>query len=666
MRYDSKSNRPDYAPVLVGNGETVFATDAEGTLGYQKKDFSGLKNFWSPCIFWAGKRTGIQMHKGLNGNLLTFGSFSFDAGSRVTHFTQELLLPEGYQQSDCSYADGSRMTSRFFLHQEKNLYALEKVYTGAPKTVSYTFTYGTEHPNSALKHGQLSREGEGVRISFLAEGQDTYQGAVTLWVDHTCQIDTAENRVTLRIPLKDGDRFAFYLLLEDAPPDRKDFAALLEENIALWREYFALGYVKTGQKQIDDAHLTALYHLKSIATGWSLPVGVFDSYWDGKYFAFDEYYGFLGLLTNNRTELAKRVPEFRRDVCLPVAVGRMTKFCDQQARFMWITNEYGFESARPGHWLDHVFHIPLVALGAWEYFEYTGDADFLRQCMPMLRACAKFFTLNMVYRDGDCTYIGKCTDLERLGSSVQQAFMTTCGAIRLLEMYGEAADYLDEDKAYGTECRETATALRKSLPQNGLRYLPYPDCDQRSIGVFAGKFPFDILPDDDRKMQNAFRDYCGNEGGFGNMYRTGSGISPWYTCWKAEGFARSGMAREAQQALEQVFPSVGCFGEMFEINEESYRGRPWFMTAAGIYLSAVSDMLVRSDGKRMELLPACTWENVRFKLAAKGGVTVEAEFRQGEPVQVTLWQKAGSALPLPEVTYRGKKVTAVTCVCSEN
>ena len=73
MIYDSASNRPDYAPVLVGNGDMAFAVNAEGTLGYEKLDFPGIKNFWSPYIFRAGHRTGINLHKSINANLLTFG-----------------------------------------------------------------------------------------------------------------------------------------------------------------------------------------------------------------------------------------------------------------------------------------------------------------------------------------------------------------------------------------------------------------------------------------------------------------------------------------------------------------------------------------------------------------------------------------------------------------
>lgn len=664
MRYDSASNRPDYAPVLVGNGDMAFAVDAEGTLGYSQKDFSSIKNFWSPSIFRAGKRNGINLHKNINANLLSFGSFSFSSGSERTHFTHELLLPEGYQRSCCTYADGSQIASRFFLHQGKNLYALEKNYTGAPKTVTYTFTYAEEYRFSALQHAKISVTNSVAELAFCAEGQDRYTGLVTVALDRACKIDVEQNSIIFTLHLQDGDRFTFYILIEDDLPDDQikddlEFATLLKENMDLWDAYYSLGYVHTGDAQIDNTYLTALYHLKSVTTRWSIPVGLFNSYWEGKFFAFDEYYGYLGLLTSNHTELAKRVPEFRRDICFPVAVKRATKFCDEQARFMWITTEYGFESAIHGHWLDHVFHIPLVALGAYEYFEYTGDAEFLKKSMPMLRACAKFFTLNMVYRDSQRIYIGKCTDLERLGSSIEQAFMTTCGAICLLEVYAEAADYLMEDADYAEECKQTAKMLRDSLPQDEEKYLPFPKCTMRSIGVFSGKFPFHILHDNDKKMRRAFEDYCKNEIGVGNMYRTGAGISPWYACWKAEGFARSRMVREAEAALRQVFASTGCFGEMFEINEPAYRGRPWFMTAAGIYLSAVSDMLLQSDINRIEILPACSIENVQFKLAAKGGVVVETVIENGQPVSVTLYRKENSVFPIPDVFYKGRLLKSV-------
>jgi len=87
---------------------------------------------------------------------------------------------------------------------------------------------------------------------------------------------------------------------------------------------------------------------------------------------------------------------------------------------------------------------------------------------------------------------------------------------------------------------------------------------------------------------------------------------------------------KAYEALTQSYKSVGVFGEMFEINEETVRYRPWFATAAGIFVSAVNDMLMQCDKNIIHVLPAFPHNiDVSFKLAAKGGVLVEAVVKDG-------------------------------------
>ena len=87
--------------------------------------------------------------------------------------------------------------------------------------------------------------------------------------------------------------------------------------------------------------------------------------------------------------------------------------------------------------------------------------------------------------------------------------------------------------------------------------------------------------------------------------------------------------------MTQAYTSAGVFGEMFEINEEfTMRLRPWFATAAGIFVMASNEMLLQSDGKTIKILPAYPHDqDVSFKLAAKGGVTVEAEVTGGKLVK---------------------------------
>ena len=249
----------------------------------------------------------------------------------------------------------------------------------------------------------------------------------------------------------------------------------------------------------------------------------------------------------------------------------------------------------------------------------------------MIRACAKFMTKHMVYTDAGRYYIGKCTDLERLGSSIENPFMTACGAIRLLQCCAKAAEILKTDEAYARECLYMAEKLLENLPQTEQMYVPHLGCKQKSIAVFAGKFPFDVLPDHDGKMLAAWEDFEINGAAYGNMYPWGGGISPWYACWKALGYARTKNPQKAYASLKQAYRSAGAFSELFEINEEKVRCRPWFATAAGIFVSAVNDMLLQVDDKHIFIMPACPRNvDARFKLAAKGGITVEAEVRDGK------------------------------------
>lgn len=672
MIYKSTEPREDYCPPILGNGDISFAVDAEGTLA--KRTLPDVKNVPSPYIFRAGRRGVLNYDKDERANLFSFGSFYFRLGSKLIDFEQELVASEGYQRSVCRYACGE-VKSRFFIHYDSPLYALEKEFDTTDCTAEFVFNYdcAERRKRNALLNCTVTPFGNGARLSFFASGQKDYTGELRVFLDKPCEIKIDGGEVILRVNVKRGDKISFFVCLEDDLfcEDFKEandklverieflgFEGLLRENIAKWGEYFSVGYVKTDDEKLNNVYITALYHLRCYTTRWSIPVGLYDACWEGRFFAFDEYYSYLGLLGIGHTALAKRVPMFRLKSCLGRAISRATSVNakEKQARFMWETLENGTEGAPLGHWYDHVFHMCVIALGAYEYYEYTRDIDFLFECYDMIRACAKFFTINMVYyTDSGTPYIGKCTDLERLGDSIERAFMTTCGAIKLLKICADASEILCIDDEYRRECRKILYGLLKSLPQNRERYLPYPGATCRSVGVFSCKFPFDILAADDEKMLRAFEDFEAHENIYGNMYNTGTGVSAWYSCWKAEAYARCGQADKAMAALRQSFVSVGAFDEFFEINEKNLKVHPWFTTASGFFLSSLSDMLLRSDGERIELLPAYTGDNVSFKLLAKGGFTIEAVVKDGA---VTRLDVSSVSKQMPKIFYRGKQIEA--------
>ena len=248
--------------------------------------------------------------------------------------------------------------------------------------------------------------------------------------------------------------------------------------------------------------------------------------------------------------------------------------------------------------------MAVVALGAYEFYEYTQNEEFLRECYRMIRACACFFTRNSIYCDNGRYYVGTCTDLERMGPFLKNPFLTSCGIIKTLECFVSTVDILGiEDKEYRDECEFLAKELRKSLPQNDTMYIPYSGCTEKNVSVFAGKYPFNVLENDDKKMLAAWKDFILNEEIYGNCYNVGKGVSSWYAAWKANSFARAHMAKEAYECVMQSLKFTGVFHEMFEINQESVRYRPWFTTAAGFIITAINSMLVQCDGENIDILP---------------------------------------------------------------
>lgn len=54
-------------------------------------------------------------------------------------------------------------------------------------------------------------------------------------------------------------------------------------------------------------------------------------------------------------------------------------------------------------------------------------------------------------------------------------------------------------------------------------------------------------------------------------------------------------------------------------------------------MSAVNDMLLQVEDKHIFIMPACPHSvSARFKLAAKGGITVEADVQNGALLHVTV------------------------------
>ena len=666
MKYDSRQNRYDYFAPLVGNGRIATYIGPDGTGGCTAacpEEERNRRDCPTANIWWAGRRYIDEFTR----NLIPFGHIeqSVRIGNEEMNFPesweQELKPEEALVICNSKYINDFSIGTRVFIHHDMDMVAVEKTFCGGQAVYGFSYCI-TESPHSqSLPRGMdiKSRTEENtVYFDYEIRGQENYKGTVTVLTvnaanDSHASITRKKNSVKYEFNVKDGDKIFFYIMFSDnamgsdSLPKTKQmvktaknlgFDNMFFTHKKSWNNFYAEGYVVTGDKSIDSVYITALYMLKCYTTPWSVPIGINDSHWSCRYFAFDEYFPFLGLIETNHCQLASRVPEFRLKG-LDAAIARASSKGQSEARFPWEAVETGEEASPPGFWYDHIFHMAHIAIGAWEYYEYTGNKEWLRnKGYKLIYACSQFYVRHAIYNVNGRVFVGKFTDLERLGSSVENAFMTACSVIRTLRVTALAAKAVGNDYEYAEQCIRLAEALFENLPEENGAYVPYLGCDQKSIAVFTGIFPYRVIDGNDARQQKAINEYLEQENLYGNMYAVGHSISTWYACWKAMLFARLFKSADTLNAVRQAVQSTGCFSECFEINEENCIYRPWFSTAGGIFISSVNEMMLQSEGNDIYLFPASTPEmdSVIFKLAAAGGIVVSVKTEKNKLIYLKI------------------------------
>lgn len=638
----------NYAPPIMGNGEIATCLDYEGVHNFYA-EFEPHKTDIPKCeIWWAGRRYMDTFNR----ELIPFGQIKQKLtvdGLTVqdpVSWRQELNNKNGLISCDCLYENEINIQTEAFVHYGCNVIAVRKRFLPG-KSGEYEFIYKLCNQNGGkIRRFQYNciQEKNGVAIHYTADGQESYVGVIRVFADKNVNIRLVDDSICLSAEVKNNDEFAYFISFHDdaacegtskalrSKIEKTGFDGMFSESKALWDSYMSESYVEIDDEAVQDAYQTAQYNLKVYTTPWSIPIGINDLLWQGRYFGFDEYFSFTALMTSNHTELAKRVPVFRKNG-LKRATDRASSFNVNQARYPWEAVENGEEGSPMGFWYDHIFHMANIALESWEYYLYTNDFDFLKNVSyDVIKACASFFLESMVYKFDDNVIIGKCSDLERLGASRLNPYMSSCSAIKTLQTMSKAAKVMQMDEELAAECDKAAEGLLKSLPDNGERYVPYQGCEQRSIAVFAGLYPYKVIENDNKLQLNAMEDYVKYEKQYGNMYAYGNSVSSWYASWKSLAYSRIARAEEAFKALKQVVSSCGCFGEVAEINEPGIIIKPWFTTASGAMIEALNEAIIQSDEDEVRLFMGLDKEhkNVSARLLTVNGVMVDVRLVDDE------------------------------------
>ena len=640
MECTSATVTPQYVPPPLGNGELSAMVDMEGV--QRQKTWPG---HLTPMIWWAGRRYATRL-----GELIPFGYVGQSTGE-VASWRQRLDTTRACIETDCTYEDGRQIRTDAFAHLELPVLAFRKAFEGA-----FTFTYALAQPGSEglpPEHMQIlaTPTTGGIDIAYRVPGPDGCHGRISFLCDRPATATISGNWFSLTVA--EGPA-SFFLLFVDSIGHadvakasyelgrrvaEEGYDGLFASHCAAWSSYWEEGFVRLPSARQSEVYQTAQYHLRISATPWSMPTGIFGTHWHCRYFGFDEHFGFMGLATSGHLAIARRVPEFRHRV-LAKAIARAYRYFGDEdvgtgARFHWETDEKGDDRTPPGFWLEHIFHMANIALSSWHYYRLTGDREFLADTgYPVISRCADFYRSQSLYQTGeDRLVVGKCTDLERLGAARENAYMTTCGVVATFRAAAAAAETLGIADERAAEWRDLASKLVASLPRENGRYIPYPECPQKSIAVFAGTFPYPAVASDDPLQARAIADFLAEEKTYGNMYPVGDSVCVWYAGWMGVAFARLGQLDRARICIGQAVAETNCFAEIFEISKPVHH--PWFTTAEATFVQMVNESLLQSAPGEIRVLPG-PGEDYAFRLPADGGVQVEAHFAAGRPERIAL------------------------------
>ena len=643
--------KTQYSPPILANGDIGMLIDYrncqfQDTPSYKNIRCTGGKYY--PAIYREGRRTD-------NLDLAGFGyfvesiNFADTENAKPEKWSQHLDIFGAVSEVSNTYNKGkTTIDSTAFVMAKRPIVAVQKRFLGdAPK--SYTFEYVfSKVGETRQKPLHISYEIVGNEIKyFIEKGTKSINGKIRIVCDNKdAKLTTTKDSIKFTIESPKNDTSFFIVLVDDFQRNNaekqlanlqkeidKGWTKLLSSHKAQWKKFYGDYGVWIEDKIIQATYYTALYNLKCWSSKWSIPVGFLPMHWHGKYFGFTFFNP--ALCATNHVEEAYKIARFWNSFPKIVKFRAGHPKSPVGIRYSWLSIEDGSEGCViPGRWFDHILHMGSISLEAMTCYRYTEDKELLEKTIyPILRGCAEFYKHQAIYKDENGrVIIGKCCDLERSRSPVENAMLTTTAAICSLEYATEASKILGVDEKLAKEWKSLADDLRKYLPNDGEKYIAYANADEKSVGSLGGIVPYGVVDPKDKFQIATIYDFEEHGLQAGNMMVVGSRICSWYAAWLSCAMARINDAESAERNLKSSTDSIGKFAEIFEINEPNYMSIPWCSSPQGTFIQALNEMFVQCKGDTIMILPAVTkkWKNYSFKLRAYDNIIVEGKCVDGK------------------------------------
>ncbi|XVE49269.1 hypothetical protein DITRI_Ditri01bG0069400 [Diplodiscus trichospermus] len=306
----------------------------------------------------------------------------------------------------------------------------------------------------------------------------------------------------------------------------------------------------------------------------------------------------------------------------------------------------------------------------WEHFTYTMDKDFLKnKAYPLLESCTSFLLDWLIEGPGGYLETNPSTSPEHMfvapdGKPASVSYSSTMDIAIIQEVFSgivSAAEVLGrKDDALIGKVREAQTKLPPtkiardgSIMEWALDFQD-PDVHHRHLSHLFGLFPGHTIT-----VENT-SDLC--KAAANTLFKRGEDGPGWSTTWKIALWARLHNNEHAYRMVKHLISLVDPTHESdFEggLYSNLFTAHPPFQIDANFgFSAAVAEMLVQSTTKDLYLLPALPrdkWANGCVKgLKARGGVTVNICWQEGDLEEVGLWSKDQNSVQ--RLHYRGTMI----------